>query len=140
MAVKKSQSQSQSLQNISSQDKLWATFSYFPLLGWIYPYFLKKKSKLCNFHSRQALHLNAIFLLLYFIIWIIGNFPLTGIVFGAGRILHPILEAVWIILQLSFLALSGFSAYKAFKEENWSIPYLASIVDKTIALAKNLKG
>lgn len=128
------------LQEVSFQDRLWAAISYFPLLGWVYPYYFRKKaSEHCRFHADQALYLNLLFLLLYFAIWLLENFPLTGIIFGSASLLSPILQTAWLLSQILYLALSGFSAYRAYRGETWKIPYLAFAMEKFIALVKKLK-
>lgn len=116
--------------NVQGNDSLGAVLAYVPLFGWIYPLLFKKDNEFCQFHGKQAMHLNAGMVAVYFVIWIIENFPITAWLFGADAWFHPITQALWRLTALVYFGLCGIGAYKAFSEEKWEIPYLSEIVEK----------
>ena len=113
---------------------------YIPLVGWAYPYIAKKKDDLIVFHRLQALHLNAVILVIYLAIWLLENFPIISIFFGGNSFLSPITQTVWLVSLFTYVALSGIAAYHAYSSKVWHVPYLGMLVEKTIQYFKNLQG
>lgn len=107
-----------------------AASSYFPLVGWIYPYFFRKDEQLAKFHGLQALQLNIVLIVLYFIVWFLESFPITAIMFGPDHIFHPISRTIWILIVFVYLSLTSICAYKAYSGIEWHIPYLKALLDK----------
>ncbi|MDH5682370.1 MAG: hypothetical protein OEZ36_12330 [Spirochaetota bacterium] len=52
----------------------FSVIGYVPLTGWMIPLYGKQKSKMCQFHGKQSLAINAFFLFILSIWWIIGSF------------------------------------------------------------------
>ncbi len=111
-----------------------AAIAYIPLVGWIYPYFFKKDDDFCRFHASQALKLNLAIVALYFGIWILENFPLTGWLFGLDAVFHPLTRSIWLIAAALFLGLSGVGAFKAISDERWEVPYIMTYIDDALDL------
>ena len=118
------------MKNIHGGDQILAAAAYIPLVGWIYPYLSRKDDELCQFHGRQAMILNIVMVGLYFGVWLLENFPLTGWLFGEGALLAPITGALFLIASLVYIGLSLTAAFKAISEEKWEVPYLEDMVDK----------
>lgn len=129
----------ESLKDRGKEWRNWAVYSYIPLVGWIYPYFFRKEEELSQFHAKQAMQLNVISLIAYFVIWILEYFPITAIFFGPGSILHPISRTIWLVVFFGYVALSGVGAYQAHSNRNWEIPYLKKGVDKIMDYVKSLR-
>lgn len=121
--------QSRLMKNLQDGDQLAAAVAYVPLVGWIYPYFFKKEDELCEFHARQGLKLNLALIAVYFLVWVLENFPLTGFLFGAGEPLNALTRTVWLVAMLGYLGISIVAALKAFAAELWEIPYLDDAAD-----------
>ena len=125
------------IKNLQGSDQLLAAIAYFPVLGWAFPFYAKKDDELCQFHAKQAMKLNAVMLAIYFIIFVLENFPILSFIFGVNSPLHHISRAVWLITLLTYLAFSLIGAIKALEEEKWEIPKLNELVDKVL---DGLKG
>ena len=130
MADKIREIQSRFSRNMQNNDSVAAVIGYIPLFGWIYPLFFRKENDFCQFDGKQAMHLNAGMLVVYFAVWILENFPITSWLFGADSWFHPITQAAWRITMLGYFGLCAFGAYKAFIEERWEIPFLSDFVDR----------
>jgi len=129
--------QSKLLKNLHGGDQLAAALGYIPIFGWIFPYYFKKDDDFAQFHGKQALHLNIVLFGVYFVIWVLENFPLTSWVFGEGSFLHAISHSAWLITAFGYLALCIVGAFKAMSEEKWRIPYLSEYVERFIDQVKS---
>ena len=116
-----------------------AALSYIPLLGWVYPYFFRKEEELVRFHASQAMQLNAMITAIYFLIWVLEYFPLTGIFFGPGSLLHPISRTLWLFTVFAYMAFSLVASYQAYSGKKWEIPYLKERVAKILDYIKSLR-
>lgn len=124
------------MKNLQGSDEATAALAYIPLCGWIVAY-VKKECELCLFHGRQALQLNIVLLVVYFIVWILENFPFVAWIFGEGKLLHPISRSLWLLTAIGFLGLSVFGGYKAFSGERWEVPYLKDYLKKIQEMIRN---
>ncbi|MBI3395116.1 MAG: hypothetical protein HY042_04720 [Spirochaetia bacterium] len=138
MADKVRDFQSKFMKNLEggSGEQIAAAIAYVPLFGWVYPYRMKKDDELCQFHGRQGMRLNALVFGIYFVIWLIENFPLTGWLFGKGAWFHPISTGIWTIIASAYLIASIAGAWKAFSGEMWEIPLLDDVIQKLEGLIK----
>ncbi len=125
------------MKNIQGGDQMVAAAAYIPLFGWIYPYVSRKEDELCQFHGRQGMLLNGVMVAIYFVVWLLENFPLTAWLFGKDAWFAPITQSVSLIAVLVYIGLSLMAAFKAMTEEKWAIPYLEEIVDR---LQKQMRG
>lgn len=130
MADKIRDIQSRLLKNIHGGDQVAAAIAYVPLAGWIFPYLFRKEDELCQFHGKQGLKLNIVIVAIYFVIWVIENFPLTAWLFGLDEPLHPLTRTVWLVALVAYLGASAMAAAKALTEEKWSVPYLDEVLDR----------
>jgi uncharacterized membrane protein len=139
MADKIRDIQSRLVSNLGGRDQLSAAIAYIPLFGWVFPYVFKKEDDLCQFHGLQAMKLNAALVGVYFVVWVIENFPLTGFLFGKGAVFNPLTESVWLVAMIAYCVVSGIAAFKAFSEEKWEIPYFIEYLDEFIDQIKKEK-
>lgn len=119
--------------------ELAAVIAYVPLVGWIYPYRMKKDDEFCQFHGRQGMRLNALAFGLYFVIWLLENFPLTAWLFGKGAMFHGISSGIWAIAASAYLIASLAAAFKAFSNEKWEIPLLEDVIQRLEDLVKDAR-
>jgi uncharacterized membrane protein len=72
---------------MSTSERISAAVAYLPLVGWIYAYFVQRKSELAMFHLRQSISLFgiqiAIFALWAVVAWVITWIP-YGVVFSVA--------------------------------------------------------
>ena len=124
------------LKGLGEGNRPFAVLAYVPLFGWIYPFYFRTQDALCQFHGRQAMRLNLVVLAVYFLVWILENFPIISWLFGPGQLLHHLSRAVWILAAGAYLAISAYAAYKALHDESWSIPYLDEYLEKALEQIK----
>ena len=124
------------MKRLGEGERLYAVIAYIPLFGWIYTYYFKDKDELCRFHARQALRLNLVLVVVYFLVWFLESFPILSWLFGPGKLLHHLSRSIWLIVSGLYLGVSALAAYKAMGEEKWSVPYLEEYLDKALELFK----
>lgn len=122
------------MKSLQGSNQLLAASSYFPLFGWIYPLHGRKDDDFCQFHGKQGLQLNSLMLAIYFVVWILENFPIVSWFFGEENFLHPVSRTIWLVTAFVFIVLSIFCAYKALMAEKWEIPELKKFMDKIFKL------
>ena len=121
------------MKGMQGGDQMIAAAAYLPLFGWIYPLNFRKEDDLCQFHGRQGMLLNLAMVAVYFVIWVLENFPLSAWAFGPTHFLNPISQSVWIISAIAYFGVSIFGALKALAEEKWAIPRLEETMDRILS-------
>ncbi len=126
---------------IQNGDEFLAIVSYFPLIGWIIVQFKdQKKDKLVQFHSKQAKEINIYIVVLFFIIWLLENFPFTRWLFGKDKFFYPIIESIWLMGLILYIIISLIGIYKALNDEIWSFPYREEIKEKLKEFTKKIQN
>lgn len=109
---------------------IYGAASYFPFIGWLFVYIFRKGQNFCVFHAFQALKINLISAILFFIVWFITNFPpirwfLRLIMFDP--IATDFIEYItWVFL----LVYSAWGAAIAYKGDEVYLPYMDFIENK----------
>ena len=72
---------------MSLSERISAAVAYLPVIGWIYTYFVQRKSQLTMFHLRQSISLFgtliAVLVLWAVVAWVITWIP-YGVIFGVA--------------------------------------------------------
>jgi uncharacterized membrane protein len=97
---------------VSSDEKLWATVAYIPLVALV-ALIMKPASAFVRLHARQGLLLFGILFLALFI----NIIPFLG-------------PALWILVQFGLVLLGLYSMFQSFSGNWWKIPVLGDIAEK----------
>jgi uncharacterized membrane protein len=99
----------------------------FSLLGGIAFLFLEKKNAYVRFYAMQSAILGGLWVVVCIAFAIV--YAILGSIFGLGLLLGLIMKLTY----LAFLALTLYTAFKAFSNKEWEIPYLGKIARDQLA-------
>jgi uncharacterized membrane protein len=116
---------------------IYSALGYIPFVGWIIPYFFKKKSVECQFHARQSAVLTMIFIIIMAIVWILNNMPILSHILSLIGIKAFLVPAITYSATVLFIVVSGLAAYYAYHSESWEIPFLPKIREFLSNLFRN---
>jgi uncharacterized membrane protein len=99
----------------------------FSILGGIAFLALEKKNAYVRFYAMQSAILGGLWVVVCIVFTIV--YAIIGAVFGLGLLLALIMKLTY----LAFLALTLYTAFKAFSYKEWEIPYLGKIARDQLA-------
>ena len=89
---------------MDNSGRVSAVIAYIPVIGWLYVFFVQRKSELAVFHLRQSIGL-AIGLVLSVLAWGVVAWVLAWIPFGdvIGIALFTLVITVWIVAVVALV-------------------------------------
>ncbi|MEI1277343.1 DUF4870 domain-containing protein [Leptospira venezuelensis] len=119
---------------------LFAAISYIPFLGWVIPWFFRKKQEICKFHALQAIKLNLGFLFLYLVVWFLREFPILSTIL---KWIHANPIVTDFISYVAWLALLGYGilgALQAYQGKLFVLPLFPEIENEVRKILSKIRG
>lgn len=117
--------------------QIYSAIGYIPIIGWMLPYFFKKKSSDCQFHAKQSAVLAVIFIMIMTVVWILNHLPILSHLLSFIGIKSFLIPAITYSSSVLYIGVSLVSAYKAYNRDKWEIPFLPQIREFLSNLFKN---
>ena len=102
----------------------YSSSAYVPFVGWLFVYVFRREQPFCVFHAFQALKINLLVSIAFFILWFLTSFPpvkwFLSLVFFVPIVTDFLEYLTWVFL----LFYSGWGAYLAYTGHETFLPYL----------------
>lgn len=107
----------------------YSALGYIPVLGWIIPLLLRKRSNLCKFHSRQAGILFVFFIVITGILYLFYNLPVLNDFLDMTGFNTYVTPALLYIAIIGYLFLCVTGAVRAYRGIQWYIPFIRKFIE-----------
>ncbi|MDH5716089.1 MAG: hypothetical protein OEZ22_00455 [Spirochaetia bacterium] len=123
-----------------TNENLYASLSYFPVLGPLIVFIFKKNQKISKYHAENAMYLQGFFFLIWFSVWLLENIPLISHLLSAILFIPHITNAILYVNTAGYLTFSFMGVYYSSKGQKWSVPFLYDFCDKKFKKNKKSKN
>jgi uncharacterized membrane protein len=117
---------SQFLENAKGEENqnYYSAAAYVPFVGWLFVYIFRRNQSFCVFHAFQALKINLLVSIVFFILWFFTSFPpvkwLLSLVLFVPIVTDFLEYVTWVFL----LSYSSWGAYLAYTGNETFLPFL----------------